>query len=62
MLEVRETDHARAAVARSLIVGWLELLDAEDAFTARSRMRCSRATHAAKAYDNHIEAGHRVGF
>ena len=56
VLEVREPDHARAAVTRSLIVGRLELLDAENALAARGGMRGCGAAHAAKADDDQIES------
>ena len=55
MFEIREPDHARAAVTRSLIVRRLELLDAEHALAARRRVRRGGAAHAAKPDDNHIE-------
>ena len=58
MLEVREPDHARAAVARSLIVRGLKLLEAEHALAARRGVRRRGAAHAAKPDDDHIEASH----
>ena len=57
VLEIREPDHTRAAVARSLIVCGLILLEAEDPLAPRCRMRRGRAPHAAEADDNHIETG-----
>ncbi len=53
MLEIREPDHARSAVTRSLIVRRLELFEAEDALAARRGMRRGGAAHAAKPDDDH---------
>ena len=55
MLEVREPDDARAAVARSLIVRGLKLLEAEHALAARCGVRRGRAAHAAEADNDHVE-------
>ena len=61
MFEVRQPNHARAAVARALSMAGLKLLEAEHALSARRRMRGSRAAHAAKPDDDHIECRHARG-
>lgn len=59
MLEVREPDDARAAVARPLVVRRLELLEAEHPLAARGQARGRRAAHAAKADDDDVKRWHR---
>ena len=58
MLEVRETDHAGAAVARTAIVAGLKLLETEDALSALRQVRSGGAAHAAEANHDRVEGSH----
>ncbi len=60
IFEISLPNDPRLAVARSPVMRGRELLEAQDAVTARGEMKCRRAAHAAQPQDNRVERSSHV--
>ena len=58
MFEVREPNHTRTAMTRSLGVSRLKLLETKHTLAASARVSSGGTPHAAKAGDDDVECAH----